>query len=39
MPRLLVFGGSGFVGSRVVEEATDMGLSVVSLSRNGCPPI
>ncbi|KAK9825306.1 hypothetical protein WJX74_007732 [Apatococcus lobatus] len=38
MPRLLVFGGSGFVGSRVVEEATEIGLPVVSLSRNGCPP-
>jgi len=35
---LLIFGGNGFVGSRVSEEALRTGLAVVSISRSGAPP-
>ena len=38
-PRLLVFGGNGFVGTRVCKEALDTGLGVVSISRSGKPPV
>jgi uncharacterized protein YbjT (DUF2867 family) len=34
----VIFGGNGFVGSRVTEEAVKTGLSVVSVSRRGMPP-
>lgn len=37
-PRLVVFGGTGFVGTRVVEEGLRAGLAVVSISRSGTPP-
>ncbi|KAK9828046.1 hypothetical protein WJX81_004543 [Elliptochloris bilobata] len=37
LPRLLVFGGNGFVGSRVCEEALKTGLEVVSINRSGPP--
>ena len=37
-PHLLVFGGNGFVGSRVCERALASGLGVVSVSRSGAPP-
>lgn len=37
-PKLVIFGGNGFVGSRVTEEAVKTGLSVVSVSRRGTPP-
>lgn len=37
-PRLVVFGGNGFVGSRITEEAVRTGLPVVSISRRGTPP-
>lgn len=37
-PKLVIFGGNGFVGSRVTEEAVKTGLSVVSVSRRGQPP-
>lgn len=37
-PKLLVFGGSGFLGSRISEEAQRTGLAVVSISRGGAPP-
>ena len=33
----MVFGGSGFVGSRVCEQAARMGADVVSVSRSGRP--
>ncbi|KAK7842122.1 uncharacterized protein CFP56_014278 [Quercus suber] len=33
--KLLVLGGSGFVGSHVCREALDRGLTVASLSRSG----
>lgn len=36
--KVVVFGGSGFVGSRVCEQATRMGARVVSISRHGRPP-
>ena len=37
LPRVLVFGGNGFVGSRVCEEALKTGLEVVSVNRSGAP--
>lgn len=36
-PKLIVFGGNGFVGTRVCEEALNTGLAVVSISRSGAP--
>lgn len=36
-PKLIVFGGNGFVGTRVCEEALQTGLAVVSISRSGAP--
>ncbi|CAN0860370.1 Uncharacterized protein At1g32220, chloroplastic [Linum grandiflorum] len=33
--KLLVLGGNGFVGSHIIREALDRGLSVASLSRSG----
>ncbi len=36
-PKLVIFGGNGFVGSRVCEEALKTGLSVVSVNRSGPP--
>ena len=38
-PKLLVFGGNGYVGTRVCQEALKTGLSVVSISRGGRPPV
>lgn len=38
-PKLLVFGGSGFVGTRVCEEALKTGLAVVSVNRSGPPKL
>ena len=35
--RLVVFGGSGFVGGAVAEEALRRGLAVLCLSRSGAP--
>lgn len=35
--KLVVFGGNGYVGSRVAAAALRMGLSVVSISRSGAP--
>lgn len=37
LPTLLVFGGNGFVGTRICEEALKTGLAVVSISRSGAP--
>eukprot|EP01026_Neomeris_dumetosa_P062861 TRINITY_DN59594_c0_g1_i1.p2 TRINITY_DN59594_c0_g1~~TRINITY_DN59594_c0_g1_i1.p2 ORF type:complete len:313 (-),score=44.68 TRINITY_DN59594_c0_g1_i1:224-1024(-) len=36
-PKVLVFGGNGFVGSRVCQEALNMGVEVVSVNRSGQP--
>ena len=36
--KLLVLGGTGFVGSTVAKLALDRGYEVVSLSRRGTPP-
>jgi uncharacterized protein YbjT (DUF2867 family) len=36
--RLVVFGGSGFVGGATAEEALARGLAVLCLSRSGAPP-
>eukprot|EP01023_Acetabularia_acetabulum_P029845 TRINITY_DN2811_c0_g2_i3.p1 TRINITY_DN2811_c0_g2~~TRINITY_DN2811_c0_g2_i3.p1 ORF type:complete len:297 (+),score=62.18 TRINITY_DN2811_c0_g2_i3:100-990(+) len=36
-PKLAVFGGNGFVGSRVCQEAINMGMDVVSINRTGRP--
>ena len=37
IPQLLVFGGSGYVGSHVCREALRVGLPVTSISRSGKP--
>ena len=37
VPRVVVFGGSGFVGSKVCQHAIDMGVNVTSISRSGRP--
>ncbi|KAI4376339.1 hypothetical protein MLD38_014114 [Melastoma candidum] len=37
--KLLVLGGSGFVGSHVCQEALNRGLTVASLNRSGRPSI
>ena len=37
VPKIVVFGGSGFVGSKICEKAVDMGADVVSVSRSGKP--
>jgi len=34
---LLVFGGTGFLGSRICKYAADQGLSVISISPSGLP--
>ena len=36
--RLMVFGGTGFVGSAIVEEAVRCGLAVTCVTRTGIPP-
>lgn len=36
-PKVVVFGGSGFVGSAVCQAAVDLGLKVTSVSRGGRP--
>ncbi|GLC37033.1 hypothetical protein PLESTF_000726200 [Pleodorina starrii] len=38
-PKLLVFGGRGFVGSNVCKEAVATGLAVLGVSRGGTPPL
>ena len=37
MPKLLVFGGGGYVGSHVCQEALNTGLQIVSINRSGRP--
>lgn len=39
LPKLVVFGGNGFVGSKVCEEALRTGLGVVSINRSGPPKL
>jgi len=36
--KVVVFGGNGFVGSRVSEQLVQAGVKVVSISRSGVPP-
>eukprot|EP00891_Asterochloris_glomerata_P009911 jgi/Astpho2/9911/Aster-06622 len=38
-PRLVVFGGNGFVGSRVCQEGLKTGLAVASVNRSGAPKL
>ncbi|PNH05125.1 hypothetical protein TSOC_008651 [Tetrabaena socialis] len=38
-PKLVVFGGRGFVGSHVCAEAVRQALGVVAISRAGTPPL
>eukprot|EP00238_Polyblepharides_amylifera_P008831 CAMPEP_0196579260 /NCGR_PEP_ID=MMETSP1081-20130531/19813_1 /TAXON_ID=36882 /ORGANISM="Pyramimonas amylifera, Strain CCMP720" /LENGTH=263 /DNA_ID=CAMNT_0041898777 /DNA_START=266 /DNA_END=1057 /DNA_ORIENTATION=- len=37
--KVVVLGGNGFVGSAICKEATQQGLSVVSINRSGAPAI
>lgn len=37
--KLLVFGGNGFLGRRICQEAVHRGLEVISISRSGKPPV
>lgn len=37
LPKLVVFGGNGYVGSRVCQQALAMGCGVVSINRSGRP--
>ena len=37
LPKLVVFGGNGYVGSRVCQQALAMGCGVVNVSRSGRP--
>ena len=36
--KIVVFGGNGFVGSRVAQQLAEAGAKVVSVSRSGAPP-
>lgn len=38
VPKLLVFGGNGFLGRRICQEAVQNGFQVLSLSRSGRAP-
>ena len=38
LPSLVVFGGSGYLGSRICQEALKAGLPVTGVSRSGRPP-
>ncbi|CAM9731971.1 unnamed protein product [Ectocarpus sp. 8 AP-2014] len=38
VPKVIVFGGSGFVGQNVCQAALRMGADVVSVNRSGAPP-
>lgn len=38
-PKIIVFGGRGYVGSYICKEALSTGLGVMSISRSGTPPI
>lgn len=37
LPKLVVFGGNGYVGSRVCQQGLQMGAAVVSVNRSGRP--
>ncbi len=37
-PKVVVFGGNGFVGSRVTRSLLDQGAKVVSVSKSGQAP-
>lgn len=36
-PKMVVFGGNGFVGTRICEQGVSMGLKVISINRSGRP--
>jgi uncharacterized protein YbjT (DUF2867 family) len=38
MVKLIVLGGNGYLGQRVVNCALKKGVNVVSVSRSGAPP-
>lgn len=38
IPKLIVFGGNGFLGKRICQEAVTSGYQVVSVSRSGKAP-
>eukprot|EP01025_Chloroclados_australasicus_P056800 TRINITY_DN7065_c1_g2_i1.p1 TRINITY_DN7065_c1_g2~~TRINITY_DN7065_c1_g2_i1.p1 ORF type:complete len:332 (-),score=46.12 TRINITY_DN7065_c1_g2_i1:285-1145(-) len=37
LPRVAVFGGNGFVGSRICQEVLNTGMGVISINRSGRP--
>ena len=37
LPKIVVFGGNGYVGSRVCQQGLAMGAAVVSVNRSGRP--
>ncbi|KAF5836117.1 hypothetical protein DUNSADRAFT_6370 [Dunaliella salina] len=39
LPRLVVFGARGFVGSHIAQEGLNAGLGVTGVSRSGTPPV
>lgn len=39
IPRIVVFGGNGFLGKRICQEAISSGFEVLSLSRSGKAPV
>jgi len=36
-PKIVVFGGNGYVGKKVLKSVLDLGYSVVSVNRSGAP--
>lgn len=38
MPKIVVFGGNGFIGCQVCRAALALGLDVTSVNRSGSPP-
>lgn len=36
-PKIVVFGGNGFVGQKIVKAAVGMGVNVVAINRSGRP--
>mmetsp|Transcript_21028 Transcript_21028/g.58438 ORF Transcript_21028/g.58438 Transcript_21028/m.58438 type:complete len:314 (-) Transcript_21028:330-1271(-) len=39
LPKLVIFGARGFVGSHIAQEGLNAGLGVTGVSRSGTPPV